>query len=245
MRYVLSWSGGKDSTASIILAHLHEIPLDTIVFCEVMYDKKKEISGELSLHMDFITKHAKPVFESWGYEVLILRSDTDYLDFFNRVITNAKKHTDHNGKRFGFPCVGLCGIKRDLKMRPIHDYLHSIDEPVTQYVGIASDERKRLISLGKDPKRVSILDRFGYTGEMARTLCEEHGLLSPLYELTDRGGCWFCPYAKLSELKEFQREYPKEWDAFVALEKKEDLAFHRWNVYREPLSVIDRIIKDM
>ena len=45
MRYIASWSGGKDSTATIILAHLHNEPLDTIIFAEVMFDK--ETSGEL------------------------------------------------------------------------------------------------------------------------------------------------------------------------------------------------------
>ena len=40
-----SFSGGKDSTASIILAHEHKEPLDLIIFSEVMFDEN--ISGEL------------------------------------------------------------------------------------------------------------------------------------------------------------------------------------------------------
>ncbi len=39
MKYIASWSGGKDSTASIILAHEHNEPLDLIIFSEVMFDK--------------------------------------------------------------------------------------------------------------------------------------------------------------------------------------------------------------
>ena len=34
MKYIASWSGGKDSTASIILAHEHNEPLDLIIFSE-------------------------------------------------------------------------------------------------------------------------------------------------------------------------------------------------------------------
>ena len=45
MKYICSWSGGKDSTAQIILAHEHNEPLDLIIFSEVMFDKN--ISGEL------------------------------------------------------------------------------------------------------------------------------------------------------------------------------------------------------
>lgn len=43
MKYIASWSGGKDSTASIILAHEHNEPLDLIIFSEVMFDET--ISG--------------------------------------------------------------------------------------------------------------------------------------------------------------------------------------------------------
>lgn len=49
MKYIASWSGGKDSTASIILAHEHNEPLDLIIFSEVMFDKN--ISGELPEHI--------------------------------------------------------------------------------------------------------------------------------------------------------------------------------------------------
>lgn len=82
MHYLLSWSGGKDSTASIILAHENNEPLDTIVFCEVMYDLKNNISGENPEHIKFIKEEAKPLFESWGYKVEILMANQDYLDFF-------------------------------------------------------------------------------------------------------------------------------------------------------------------
>ena len=83
MKYIASWSGGKDSTASIILAHEHNEPLDLIIFSEVMFDKN--ISGELPEHIDFIKNTAIPVFNSWGYEVKILRSDKTYLDSFYQI----------------------------------------------------------------------------------------------------------------------------------------------------------------
>ena len=54
MHYSVSWSGGKDSTASIILAHLHGDPVDSIVFAEVMFDIVNGISGENPQHIDFI-----------------------------------------------------------------------------------------------------------------------------------------------------------------------------------------------
>ena len=41
MRYVASCSFGKDSVATVILAKMHNEPLDEVVYCEVMFDEKK------------------------------------------------------------------------------------------------------------------------------------------------------------------------------------------------------------
>ena len=91
MKYIASWSGGKDSTASIILAHEHNEPLDLIIFSEVMFDEN--ISGELPEHIDFIKNKAIPVFESWGYEVKILHSDKTYIDcFHHRMMNEVTRH---------------------------------------------------------------------------------------------------------------------------------------------------------
>ena len=66
-------------------------------------------------------------------------------------------------------------------------------------MGIASDEPVRLRRLQGD--QVSLLEKYHYTEEDAKQLCQTAGLLSPVYAFTDRGGCWFCPNAKLLELQ--------------------------------------------
>lgn len=239
MHYSLSWSGGKDSTASIILAHEHNEPLDTIVFCEVMYDLKNNISGENPQHIKFIREKAKPLFESWGYKVDILRADRDYLDFFHRIIEKPRKHMDHKGKKFGFPVFGLCGVKRDLKLKPIKEYYKGIPGDVIQYVGICADEKRRLLSLHSQPGRISLLDKYGFTEQMAREKCEEYELLSPSYQFSDRGGCWFCPNAKLAEHREIKKLYPDVWNQFVSLENEDNVANYKYNVYGKTLHEID------
>ena len=44
------------------------------------------------------------------------------------------------------------------------------------------------------------------------------GLLSPVYEFTDRGGCWFCPNAKLSELRHLYDHHPDLWQKMMRLQ---------------------------
>ena len=170
-----------------------------------MYDHKRGLSGENPKHMAFIKNTAKPLFESWGYQVVILRSAKDYLSFFNHIIQNPTKHKEHKGLRFGFPHTGTCGIKRDCKIKAVNDFLKTFDEQTIQYIGICPEERKRLTSLHKQKNSISLLEKYGYSGKMAMEKCREYGLLSPGYELSDRGGCWFCPNAKLDEHREIKK----------------------------------------
>lgn len=243
MKYIASWSGGKDSTASIILAHEHNEPLDIILFSEVMFDIKNNISGENPRHIEFIKSVAKPLFESWGYEVRILRADRDYLDFFNRVIEKPRIHTEHKGMKFGFPVYGRCGVKRDLKIKPIIDFYKTINEPIIQYVGLCIDEPQRLESMHKDKFKVSLLEKYKYTEQMAKDLCIQYGLFSPCYELSKRGGCWFCPNAKIEEHKEIKALYPDVWDKFKNLEKTENVAHNKFNPFGMTIEEIDERIK--
>lgn len=174
MRYFHSWSGGKDSTAGVILDHIHGLPPSTIVFSEVMFDRKRGISGERPEHIDFIKNKAKPLFESWGYTVEILHAEKDYLDCFFRVLEKSKDETAI-GKYKGWVIAGMCDANRDLKLKPIHRYYKSLDlagKAYTQYVGIAIDEPKRLERL-RGTNKISLLERYGYTEQMAFDLCKK------------------------------------------------------------------------
>lgn len=229
MHYSVSWSGGKDSTASIILAHIHNEPVDSIVFAEVMFDIANGISGENPRHIDFIKNKAIPRFESWGYKVDIIHSNRDFLSVFNRVIERPTKHLKHKGLKYGFPVNGCCSVKRDCKMRAIKSYYNAIGEEFVQYVGIAIDEPKRLASLHKT-NNISLLEKYGLTEADAMQLCEEYGLVSPTYEFSKRGGCWFCPNAKLAEHRDIRNRYPEVWKQYVNLEC-EEVAFDKWNTF--------------
>ena len=77
-----------------------------------------------------------------------------------------------------------------MKLKPINDFYRGKDpNKITQYIGIAADEPKRLERLKTGlPRKVSLLEKYGYTEEMAFELCEKYGLLSPIYDFAPRGG---------------------------------------------------------
>ena len=217
MKYIASCSFGKDSIATILLARENNEPLDEIVYCEVMFDEN--ISGELPEHRDFIYNIAIPKFESYGYKVTVLRADRNYSSIFNSIITKSKIK-ERNGKKYGFPLSLGCWVNSICKIPPIDNYWKKQNEQYTQYVGIAVDEPKRLSRLS-GTNRTSLLEKYGYTEEMAKQKCIEYGLLSPIYEFTNRNGCWFCMHQKRKELRHLYQNHKDLWNRLLEMSNQE------------------------
>lgn len=228
MKYLASFSGGKDSTATIILAHENNEPLDLIFFSEVMFDE--EISGELPEHINFIKEKCIPLFAEWGYKTEILHAERTYMERFNHIIQGSKNE-ERNSKKAGFPMAGKCVVNRDCKLKPIKEFLKQFNSnEITQYLGIAADEPKRLERLkNAKPTKVSLLDKYNYTEKMAYELCKKYGLLSPIYEFAPRGGCWFCPNARYEELKHLRMNHLDLWNRLLVLEDEKDIVGKIWN----------------
>lgn len=218
---ICSCSMGKDSLATVILALMHHEPLDEIVYCEVMFDK--DISGEVPEHRTFIYNTAIPWLRRAGLDVKILRANTTYKECFTKTIRRGKG----KGKLKGFPLCGRCNIQRDCKVRPIQKYMKSLSQETQQYIGLATDEQDRLLRLQE--KQISLLEQYACSEAEAWELCRRYGLLSPVYDFTDRNGCWFCPNAKLSELRHLYDHHPDLWREMLALQALPNKATEKFN----------------
>lgn len=86
-----------------------------------------------------------------------------------------------------------------------------------QILGIAADEPERLAGMHKRGNQISLLEKYGYTESMALDLCKKWGLLSPIYSTRNRGGCWFCPNARISEMAETKDQHPELWSELEKL----------------------------
>ena len=210
-KYVASCSFGKDSIAAILLAKEHDEPLDEAVYCEVMFDEN--ISGEVPEHRDFIYGTAIPALRRMGVTVVVLRSWQTYVGLFTGRVTRGPK----KGMVRSFPLCGKCAVQRDCKVRPIEQYRKALPPGTVQYVGIASDEQERLLRLD-GAQKISLLDKYHFTEQDAKKLCLRAGLLSPVYEFTDWGGCWFCPNAKKAELRHLYDHHPDLWARMLELQ---------------------------
>lgn len=243
MRHVVSWSGGKDSTATIILAHEHNLPIDLILISLVWFDKARGIYAEYPKHIDWIFNTAIPKFNEWGYKVEVLYSKHDYLDSFYHVTTKSK-YPERNGKLRGWVIAGLCKMN-DEKTAPLKKRKRQLGKDVKEYIGIAVDEPTRLERMHKNPNATSLLEEYGYTEAMAFEKCKEYGLLSPLYEISSRGGCWFCPNQKISGFAYLKVNHPDLWAELERLSKVENQVseIFKWGkTFEEVSRLVDEYI---
>lgn len=222
MKRYLSWSGGKDSSASIILAYERKIPLDGIIFSEVMFDHSRGISGENPKHIEWVYETAIPIIEQMGYFVKVVRSKDDYLTLFNQRIQRSKI-VERNGKKRGWLLGGMCIANYRLKVRPIKEFFKNAGN-IEQIIGIAIDEPERVARL--KPNMRSLLLESGIKEEKTYSICKSYNLLSPNYETRCRGGCWFCPNCSIREFAQFKKEFPELWLELEMLSKDKELVSH-------------------
>lgn len=183
----VSWSGGKDSTATIIKMREKGIPIRKITYVRMMWDEN--LPATLPVMTDFVD-HAAEIIRGWGYDLQIIPSWQSAKEIAEKIIEHPKKEMRRKGHHGGIAQFlrGSCrfsGVKIEtIKRNSIKD--------AWEMIGYCIDETSRIHRLGG--KKQSILCTLGITEVECFDICEEYGLLSPLYALnTGRDGCWFCP----------------------------------------------------
>jgi 3'-phosphoadenosine 5'-phosphosulfate sulfotransferase (PAPS reductase)/FAD synthetase len=244
MKQYLMCSGGKDSMASAILCYKKGIHLDGIVTAEIMFSHEKNISAEYPDHIEWFYNIAKPTLEEqFGYKVIVLKSEKDYISSFNSRVTERTKHPERIGKKRGFVLGGnMCVLKRDCKIKVLNNWCRSQGEFI-KILGIAYDEKERLISLHKEKNAWSILEAEKVIEAQTYGICREYNLLSPYYSSgRDRQGCWFCPNARIAEMAEFAKKYPEYWNELRILAQGEEIVSKCFK-YNRTFASVDREIE--
>lgn len=188
MKHVALYSGGKDSTAVLILLKKHGLPLNEILYADVG-----------SWMWPGVQKHMTQVEE-------YMEMPITYLDI--------SKKMEEGFKKWGFasPLTRWCtAIKRDSMNRYLKQY---IGEGLTQYVGIAFDEQHRAGSkrYQKGKVKYPLID-FKVTESEALSICHKEGFdFGGVYEHRSRYNCWCCPLQTLDELRVLYKFYPELWE---------------------------------
>ena len=211
MKYVASLSFGKDSMAMLIKIKELGLPLDEVIYVDIMFDD--DTSGETPEMASFITKAEKILKEKFNVEVTHLRGVTFKEQFYK-----VKQRGKHIGDNYGFPYVIGAWCNSRLKMQPIKEYMRKQTDEIIQYVGIAYDEPERYERLNHETHIAPLYD-LKITEKEAMEICKKYDLLSPIYKTSFRGGCWFCPKQRLSQLKWLYQEHNDLWNTLRDMEK--------------------------
>jgi hypothetical protein len=98
-------------------------------------------------------------------------------------------------------------------------------EQVIQYLGIASDEPKRIERHSQRSGIILPLVEIGWTEEICRKWCEDNDLLSPIYTTATRGGCWFCHNQGIEQLRLLRKNYPDLWQLLLKWDSDSPVTF--------------------
>ena len=215
MEHILSLSYGKDSLACFGAIEKLGWQLDRIIHAEIW--ATDTIPADLPPMTQFKVKADKIIKERYGLTVEHIRSDNTYEKIFYRTVKTPK--CKNTGRIYGFPVIKGSWCNSYLKT----SVLSKIDSGNISYVGIAVDEPKRYKVLGD--MKISPLVSAEWTEKMCYDWCVEHDLLSPIYNTSTRGGCWFCHNQSIDQLRLLRRDYPDYWKLLLKWDRDSPISF--------------------
>lgn len=216
MQYVLSLSYGKDSMACLgAIKHLGW-PLDRIVTADpppmVAFKAHADelIWQEYGIRVEHYTTR---------YAEGITGDRVSYEECFYREMTSGK----FVGRIKGFPMQKGNWCTK-LKLNALAQ-IEEATEGCIQYLGIAADEPKRIARHIKRPDVMLPLVELGWEEDLCGLWCKYSGLLSPTYETSTRGGCWFCHNQGVDQLRQLRHTYPDLWEILLKWDADSPVTF--------------------
>ncbi len=229
---IVSFSGGKDSTAMLLMMLERGMKVDYILWCDT--------GMEFPAMYEHIEKVDKYIGEKYGKHVTKLQAEHTFEWGLAEIL-----HT--KGKRAGLPGYGWPSMKirwctSMLKREPVQAFMmeHGFDRGNTKmYIGIAADEPKRVHD------DIYPLFEWGITEEQALDFCYKRGFdWGGLYRDRARLSCWICPLQRVNDFKLLYRDFPELWAELRRLNdrvlecKKKDQNFMEF----KQMSVTDRTL---
>lgn len=223
-RHIVNLSGGKDSTAMLLMLLEKGYPVDYILFADTGKDFP-QMHDHLCKLAEYIKEH-----HPTAPEITVLKADKsfDHLMF---------EHIKTKGKRKGSAGYGWATMlarwcTAALKTAVIEKFCReNIQGDFIHYIGIAYDEPQRLRT---DAHKSYPLAEWSITEAAALEYCYECGFdWGGLYKHFDRVSCWCCPLKNLQELRMLWRYYPELWGELKRMDER------AYNQFRADYSVAE------
>ncbi len=203
-KYIVSFSGGKDSTAMLLKLIEQNRQIDEIIFCDT------------GLEFPEIINHIKKVEQYINRKITIVKPEKDFEYYLLNHIKTKGKNKGKAG--FGWPFTTLRWCNAFLKRDPIKNYYKKYkDINIIQYIRISYDEHKRV---KENPNIIYPLVELKITDAEAYNYCLEKGFdWEGLYNRMPRTGCYLCPLQRINTLKILYIHYPELWANMKRLDK--------------------------
>lgn len=211
---IVNLSGGKDSTAMLLMMLERGIPVHLILYADV---------GEMAEFKEMYP-YIERVQAYTGIPVRTVRSEIHTARNMFYGFPSRGKYKDEIR---GFPpTVGPgCRYRSWLKVEPLEKAGGSGNHV---FIGIAADEANRSRSLeyakGKNEYHFPLVD-WGITEAMCMEYLKERDLYNALYDHFRRLGCFWCPKQSVASLRSLWRYYPFYWQQLRRMEQDQKRPF--------------------
>jgi len=213
---VVSYGGGVQSTALLVLAAQRKIDFKTFLFANVGDD------SEDPLTLDYLWEHAGPYAERNGIRLEELRRkrrDGTLETLYGRLTKEGSRSIPIPMRTNDLGAPGTRSCTADFKIRLIakwhREHGATADDPAVCGLGISLDEFQRARSdSGFDYQTLEYpLIALRLTRQDCRNIIAGAGLPIP-----PKSSCWFCPFHSLATWQKQREERPDLFAKSVALE---------------------------
>lgn len=213
--HAVSLSGGKDSTAMLLMMIERGLPIDTVLWADT--------GMEFPEMYDHLAKVDEHLYRERGLHITALRHPQgfEYLMFDE---PKQKPRAIVNRLRLGIPLYGngWPGVRvrwctGQLKTHLMEKEANRLkaEKNALHYVGIAADEAQRC------KEKEYPLVEWGVTEAQALQYCYDRGYdFGGLYRIYRRASCWCCPFQRIDELRKLRRHHPELWARLLALDNR-------------------------
>lgn len=213
--HAVSLSGGKDSTAMLLLMIEKGMPIDAVLWADTgmefpeMYGHLKKVDAflykERGLHITTL-KHPR------GFEWLMFEEEKVKEEAIERRI-----QANLPLKGNGWPGIRVRWCTGQLKTHLLSKKVNELKKSCNaiHYVGIAYDEKERC------KKECYPLVEWKITEKEALEICYDRGFdFGGLYEIYHRASCWCCPFQRIGELRKLRVHHPELWKKLMELDHR-------------------------
>ncbi len=221
--HVVNLSGGKDSSALLLLMIERGMPVDAVLWADTGMD-----FPEMAAH---IAKMDEYLYRERGLHITALRHPKGFEYLMFDVPQKQKRAIDRRiaaGQPltgYGWPGMRVRWCTGQLKTHLLEKEANRLKEGknVLHYIGIAADEAHRCKA--NVHHRYPLVE-WGITEDDALKVCYERGFdFGGLYEIYHRASCWCCPMQRISELRKLRVHHPELWARLLEMDNKAQAMF--------------------